>query len=474
MFNFIKNFEELDLVAKASMVYILIGFIQKGISLISGPIFTRLLSKEEYGILSAYNSWYELIGVVTMLSLSAGVYNNGLMKFPNDRDRFTFSLLILSNITTIFVMIVGVICGEYTIQFLGIPPNLLIIMFLSYIFSPALLFWTARQRYEYKYKFSCVITLLSTAFSVFISVIVTLYSEESMKLCNKIWSEKGVLLLFWIMFYAYLAYKAKCSVKVGYWKYALSFNLPLVPHYLSNYVLNSIDRLMILNMVGAGEAAIYSVAYSAAFLIQIFWQSINAAILPMTYECIKNKQEYKIQSKVLPFLCLYGILCVIIAFVAPELMLLLAPKSYIEGVYLIPILVIGVFFTGVYCLYANIEFYYESTRCVAANSIFSAMVNIILNYLCIRSFGYQSAAYTTVISYLLQTLLHYRNYKKLSVKIYDGILVVIISSGVIVGCISSITLYDYADVRYAVLLILLIGGILKREEMVNFYYNLKK
>ena len=97
------KFKSQNIVMKASIVYVAAGFLQRGITLISGPIFTRLLSQEDYGVLMLFNTWYELIGIVAMLSLSAGVYNNGLLKYQEDRYVFTASLLALSNAATIFV-----------------------------------------------------------------------------------------------------------------------------------------------------------------------------------------------------------------------------------------------------------------------------------------------------------------------------------------------------------------------------------
>ena len=55
-----------------------------------------------------------------------------------------------------------------------------------------------------------------------------------------------------------------------YWKYAILFNLPLIPHYLSQIVLNSADRIMISSMVGESEAGIYSLAYSLSSIMTLF------------------------------------------------------------------------------------------------------------------------------------------------------------------------------------------------------------
>lgn len=467
----VKKFQNMDIVAKASFIYVLTGFSQRGISVISGPIFTRLLSQEAYGMLSVFNSCYEMVGIVAMLSLSTAVYNNGLLEHGNDRDVFTFSLLVLSNIATLITMVLVLGSYQYISNFLNIPVQLMPAMFVSFLFSPAFSFWIARQRYEYKYKLSCVVTVVQTFLSVGVSVLITYFTGS---LTKKIYYEKAVLLFFWLILYLHIAYRAKFRVKVSYWFYALKINFPLIPHYLSNYILNSMDRLMISSLVGSEEAAIYAVAYSASFLVTIFWQSVNAAILPFTYESINRKAENDIPSKTIPYLALYGIICITVSFVAPEMMFILAPSSYCEGVYIIPILLIGVFLTGLYCLFANVEFYYKSTKIIAFNSLFSAILNIILNYIFIKKIGYKAAAYTTVVCYMMQTALHYINYRRVSKKIYNECTLLILVLGVFIGCIMCIPVYDNLRIRYIILSVIICIACTNKKYIIKLYSGLKK
>ena len=49
---------------KASTCYLIGNVFNKGIAFLTVPIFTRILSTSDYGIVTTYNSW---IGIVTML-----------------------------------------------------------------------------------------------------------------------------------------------------------------------------------------------------------------------------------------------------------------------------------------------------------------------------------------------------------------------------------------------------------------------
>lgn len=87
-------------------------------------------------------------------------------------------------------------------------------------------------------------------------------------------------------------------------KEAFIFNITLVPYLLSTSILNQADRIMINSMVGAAEAAIYSVAYSVAMLMQLLNNAVSDAFIPWMYRRLKAK-EYKVIE---PVTKLYGIL----------------------------------------------------------------------------------------------------------------------------------------------------------------------
>ena len=82
---------------KASFWFLICAFLQKGISVITTPIFTRLLSASEYGKYSVFNSWLGIVGIFVSLNLTGGVYQQGLVKFEAEEKLFSSSLQGLFN-----------------------------------------------------------------------------------------------------------------------------------------------------------------------------------------------------------------------------------------------------------------------------------------------------------------------------------------------------------------------------------------
>ena len=83
----IEKYKKLPKPAKASLWFLICSFLQKGISTITTPIFTRLLSTAEYGNYSVFNSWLGIVSIVVTLDLFAGVYTQGLVKFDDKRNQ---------------------------------------------------------------------------------------------------------------------------------------------------------------------------------------------------------------------------------------------------------------------------------------------------------------------------------------------------------------------------------------------------
>ena len=62
-------------VVKAGAGYIIGNYLLKGITFLSAPIFTRLLSTDEYGIFGAYLSYESILYIIKGLALHSSIAN---------------------------------------------------------------------------------------------------------------------------------------------------------------------------------------------------------------------------------------------------------------------------------------------------------------------------------------------------------------------------------------------------------------
>lgn len=91
-----EKYNKIPLPVKAGMFFLICTVLQNGLNIISLPIFTRLLSKEQYGLSSMYFAWNDLFAIVCTFRFSYGVFDKGMIKYKEEKDVFESSLLGLS------------------------------------------------------------------------------------------------------------------------------------------------------------------------------------------------------------------------------------------------------------------------------------------------------------------------------------------------------------------------------------------
>lgn len=472
--SFLNKIRRMSPGVKASAALFAANIIQKGISYLTTPIYTRMLTTEEYGMATIFFTWQQLFAIVALFCLSYGVFNNGMLDYPDKRDSYSFSLLILSNIITIVFSVILFATLPLTRNYLKLSIPLLVLMIVNFLVQPAYSFWNSRQRYELKYKgmfiWAIIIAVVSPAFSV-----ACILLTRGSRLDARIFGAEGSLIFLYLFFYIYLGKKCGWKLDTSYWKGALLFNLPLIPHYLSTYVLGSADRLMISHLVGDSEAAFYSVAYSVASIAIIVWSSINSSLIPYTYENCKIRNYCSIAKVVQPILVVFALVCGLIILCAPEVVRIMATEEYMQAIYVIPPIIGGVFFQVQYYIYANVVYYYKKPKYVMYASVTAAILNIVLNYIFIKKYGFIAAGYTTIFCYLLQAVMDYFAMKRVVEEpIYDMRFIIGLSLTVIAVALFSNMLYSFTIIRYAIILLFFVAAFLKRKQIAKVFTAIKK
>lgn len=129
----------------------------------------------------------------------------------------------------------------------------------------------------------------------------------------------------------------------------------------------------------------------------------------------------------------------------------------------------------VYQQFLNIHFYYGENRIVFTASIVAAGLNLVLNAIFIRMFGYIAAGYTTLVSYIVIAVLYYISMKRISenrkIEYKDYFDISFIFHVItIFGCSALIVvlLYPYPWIRYIIVMIIAISVIVMQKYILNF------
>lgn len=477
--SFLLKYNKMSVPLKASLWYTISNILVKGISLLSTPIFTRVMSQDQYGTFTLFQSWFNIILIFTSLNIFLGGYTKGMLIYKDDIAGYTASSLFQTAILTCFFGIIYLLKVNFWTNFFGLSPFLMLMMFIELLTSPAYEFWASQARFEYKYQKVVAISFISSVMSIVLGVVAVVYTTRKVeaRVVSDVFAKAFVALPLLLL----ILWKGKKFFVKEYWKFNFNFNIPLIPHYLSNYALNQSDRVMIGKIIGNAQAAQYSVAYTISMMMTLVTTALNNAMTPYIYQSIDGGHEDDIKETLTPTFFLVAVLCIITMAFAPEIVLVFAGKNYMPAVYIIPPVAASVFFIFLYSMFSTIEYFYQKTVQIAIATVIAAVLNVGLNYIFINLYGYYAAGYITLLSYIVLAFMHFVFYKIIvkdkfgkDKQLYDHKTILLSSVIVLVAMVIMIFTYRSILIRYSVIMLFFILGVLKRKKIKKIINSFKK
>ena len=400
---------------KAGVGYTVGNMLVKGITFLTIPLFTRLMSTESYGLFNTFNSYMAILTIFIGLALHASI-KNAKYDFGEKLPAYTSSMIIIITVCAAVFGIVALIFGNGISKILGYSAAIILLMVVEAFCNSLMSLYNCVLAIDFRYKEYLGLSFFYSIGSIVVSVllIATLFSNENSYVGRILGSVLPlVLIAAFIIVKSFIKARPTNAEYKQYLKYGLAISLPLIPHGLSQILLNQCDRIMIKNMVGDGEAGIYSLAYNIATLYFVLITSADTAWTPWFYERMNNDDERGIKKNTSTYVALMSVVCIAIFIGGPWLVTVMGGEDYYSARFLIIPLIYSMFFSFLYTLPVAVEYYYKKTKSVATATIISAVVNVILNYFCITWFGYKAAAYTTAFCHIIYFVFHMIMAKKI-------------------------------------------------------------
>jgi O-antigen/teichoic acid export membrane protein len=464
-----EKYSNLPVQVRASLFFLICAFLQKGISVLSTPIFTRLLTASEYGRIGTFNSWYSILSVIVSLNLANGVYTSAMVKFEQDKKILASSYQGLTIIMCSLGLAVYLVISFIWDNIFSLTEVQMIGMFILIWTTAAFNLWAVEQRVEYNYKALVLVTLFVSITKPLLGIILVVNCKD------KVTARIIGLVVVEIIAYSGLAIaqivRGRKLVSSKYWKYAFRYNLPLIPHALSQALLSSSDRIMIDKLIGSRQAGYYNLAYNISLIMLLVNSSLSQTLAPWTYKKIKDNKIEEINNVAIISMIFVAFANLLLIAIAPEAIRLFAPEEYASAVYVIPPVAMSVYFMFLYDWFARFEYYFDKTKYILVASSLGAILNIFLNYLLIPIFGYVAAGYTTFFCYGLYCLLHYCFMKKICLKfltgkkVYNQKRIATITLLFILGGFAFGLTYEHTLIRYSMVLLVLLTTVFKKKEI---------
>ncbi|NIG52733.1 lipopolysaccharide biosynthesis protein [Chitinophaga sp. Cy-1792] len=199
------------------------------------------------------------------------------------------------------------------------------------------------------------------------------------------------------------------------WKDMISYSLPLIIVGMAGMVNETMDRAYFLPTYLKGSRqdqekaiAIYSANYKLAMLINMFIQAFKLGAEPFFFKQAETDNPQRTYARIMKIFV--ALLCTMFLFVALYLniwKIFLRKPFYYEGLTIVPVLLMGYIFLGIYY---NLTIWFKltnQTRAGAIITLISAGLAFLLNWWWIPVMGYFGAALATGVCYLVQMIICY-------------------------------------------------------------------
>lgn len=481
--NIIKKYKDMTIQVRSALWYTFCNFLQNGIAFLLVPVYLQFLTESEYGRWVTFQAWKDMLIIFASLNLYCGVYTKQLVDIKDDRDKYTSSMQGLGTTVTFVFFAIFLIFQNAITAYLGYTKLAIFLLFGFFIAFPSFQFWTTRQRVEYNYQKMVIVTILQSLATP--ACTISLLKLSNLGVYSIIYGYLIVQIVFGLFFYVYHFIKDRTFFDKEYWTYALKFNIPLIPHYVSLIILGQSDRLMIKRFCGFADAGIYGFGYQLASVMSVLINAINGSRVPWTYECLRDKVYDGLRKVSVYLTVLIGFIVLAVSLLSPEIVRIvtLTPakfEAYRISIYVIPVVALGLFFTFVYDLFCSIEFYYGRTKYIMVASCIGAALNVALNAVFIPIFGLIAAAYTTLFCYIVFMFMHYFFMRKIcreenmKEKPYNEKIILLISALMVILVILCILTYSNTIVRFSLLVVLMVVVIIKRSILIEAIKTIRK
>ena len=374
------------------------------------PLYTGILSTEEYGIVDLLNTLVSLMLPIITFQVEQAVFRELIEVRNNNKEK---TKIISTAVITVISQ-----CILYLILFAIISPfinnnyklflvtNVITNIFLS-LFQQITRGFGDNKRYALG---SFISALFIIIFNILFLVVFKLGANGMLfgTMCGQL---VAIIYLFTsLKLFNYIKLKEyKKDLIKKLWKYSI----PLIPNAISWWIFGASDRVIVTSILGVDQNGILaaSLKFSTVFItfyniFNISWtESISIAINDDDIQTYFNK-TFNVIINLFTAMAVGMIACM------PFLFPIMINDKFAAGYGLVPISIIASLFNVVVGLISVIYVAKKNTKAIANTSIVSAIINIAVHLSLIKFVGLYAAVISTFVSFFVMSIYRLIDIKK--------------------------------------------------------------
>ena len=396
--------------ASNTLLFAISGFLSKFISLLLVPLYTGVLTTEEYGVADFLSTTVTMLLPFLTLSIIEATIRFCISGEQDSMKIFSSTIFVCAFACLICAVIKPVVsrCS----QILDAYYWYFWLIFATTVLEQ-LLFKFAKGIEKIKVcAFNSVVIILST---VLLNLLMLLFLKMGLR---------GYLLT---MIFAKLISAGYLFVGVKAWKFfslkgidkslikqMLRYSIPFIPTACAWWINTAADRYIIIGICGVAANGLYSMGNKLPSMLTLVTSVFQQA---WQISGIKeyDKEDYpQFYSKIYcSYVSLIGIGCSFLIFASPLIGKILFKNAFYEAWKFTPYLLIGTLFSGISGILAALFNAAKKNGLLSISTIFGAVINVAMNFILVKRIGPIGAAIATAVSFGIVWIVRYCTAQKL-------------------------------------------------------------
>ena len=374
------------------------------------PLYTSLLTPDEYGIADLFNTYASLLLPIIGLQLENGLFRF-LIDVRNDKNgqKIVFSTVFMMNLLQIFVYLVFFLVIQSFLKF-QYKYYLLISVSLSVITNSFFQFARGIGN-NFIYALGSFISAISTIVANIILIFIMRLGIFGL-LCATIIGQL-ITVIFLFCFLHVWNYISFLKFDKNILHSIMRYSIPLVPNTLSWWVLGASDRIVLSHFISTTINGLFAVASKFSNVFSSFYNIFNMSWTESVSLHMNDDDRDVFLSEVINTMFnVFISMCICIIAVMPFVFPIMVNEEYKEAYFQIPILMFGVMFQIIVGLYSVIYIALKKTGEIAKTSMVIAGLNLFIDIGCVKFIGIYAASISTFFSFGIMAIYRYFHVKK--------------------------------------------------------------
>jgi O-antigen/teichoic acid export membrane protein len=370
------------------------------------PLYTKSFSVAQFGILGLL----EVTAVVVISFFGFSLYS-GFFRWYWDKSAehkkeslfFTVTLFQLGVVIIAYFALLPFL-KDFSQLILDSPDYtyLLRLMLISSLMQIVLLMPNTLLRLQEKPWLFTLANLMQLVFSLSVTVYFILYRHAGIE--GIYYGQIAGSIAFAIVLIRFTIKNMVFRLETALLREILVYCFPLFFSGVALVILNVTDRYSIKVLGNLADVGLYSYGYKLANTLNVFMiTSVNFAIQPMIYRMMNDPYNKKFYARLLTYYT-YGTMIFALAMMVfgMEITKLFAKRvEYFDAWYIFPFIIYSIVFGMMKDVATTGLSISRKTSVIAVTVIITAVLNLFLNIVLIRSFGNQGAALSKMLSMLV-------------------------------------------------------------------------